>query len=125
MKYVLSFVVAFSFAFTVAAVAQHGHGEKGPNGGPIQDVAGVHAELLTSGNAITIYVVDESMKGVATEGYTASALVVRGSEREVVALAPTPPNILKGSAKKGVGGSAVTVTLKTAAGKTGQAKFRP
>src|SRR5262245_57936195 len=113
-------VLIATLASVAAAVAQHGHGAKGPNGGPIEDVAGVHAELLMSGSDITIYVVDEGMKRVATEGYTASALVVRGTDREIVTLAPTPPNILKGNAKKAVAGAAVTVTMKTAAGRTGQ-----
>ena len=111
--------------FAAPAAAQHAHGSKGPNGGQLEDVAGVHAELLTSGNTITINVLDEGNKPVATEGFAASALVVRGSERETVALAPAGEAALKGDAKKPVAGAAITVTLKTAAGKTGQARFKP
>jgi hypothetical protein len=58
---------------------------KGSNGGQLEDVAGVHAELLTSGNTITINVFDEGNKPDATKGFAASALVARGSERETVA----------------------------------------
>ena len=52
-------------------------------------------------------------------------LVVRGSERETVTLAPSGESALKGDAKKPATGAAITVTLKTAAGKSGQAKFKP
>lgn len=124
MKYALALVVAF--ALGGPAVAQHAHGtQKGPNGGVMEDVAGVHAELVTSGTTITINIFDEATKPVATKGFTASALVVRGSEREPVTLTPTAENALKGDAKKLVGtGAAITVTLKTAAGKSGQVKFK-
>jgi hypothetical protein len=87
--------------------------------------AAVHAELLTSGNAITINLLDEGNKPVASAGFAASALVIRGAERETVALAPSGEASLKGDAKKPVAGAAITVTLKTAAGKAGQAKFKP
>ena len=123
MKYALALVVAF--ALTSPAVAQHAHGaQKGPNGGVMEDVAGVHAELVTSGTTITINIFDEAGT-VVTKGFTASALVVRGPERELVSLAPAAENELKGDAKKSVGtGAVITVTLKTAAGKSGQVKFK-
>jgi hypothetical protein len=123
MKYVLAPIV--TLALTGAAPAQHAHGDKGPNGGQMLDVAGVHAELVISGNAITINILDEDNKPIATKGFVASALVARGSERETVALVPAEEATLKGAAKKPVAGAAVTVTLKTAAGKTGQARFKP
>jgi nitrogen fixation protein FixH len=123
MKCVLALIV--TLALTGAAPAQHAHGNKGPNGGQMEDVAGVHAELMTSGNTITINILDENNKPVGTKGFVASALVARGSERETVALAPSEEAALKGDAKKPVAGAVVTVTLKTAAGKTGQARFKP
>jgi hypothetical protein len=123
MKYALAVIA--TLALSGPAAAQHAHGAKGPNGGQMEDVAGVHAELLTSGNTITINVFDEGNKPVATGGFTASALVVRGTEREAVALAPAGESALKGDAKKPVAGVAITVTLKMAAGKSGQARFKP
>jgi hypothetical protein len=87
------------------------------------DVADVEVELITSGNTITINVFDQSHKPIATQGFTASALVVPGSEREIVTLAPSGENALKGDAKKPLAGAAVTITMKTAAGKSGQARF--
>jgi hypothetical protein len=123
MTYVLALIA--TLALSGPAVAQHVHGAKGPNGGQMEDVAGVHVELMTSGNAITINVFDEGNKPVATNGFAASALVSRGSERETVALVPSGEVTLKGEAKKPVAGAAITVTVKTAAGKSGQARFKP
>ena len=48
-----------------------------------------------------------------------------GSDRETVTLAPSGDSALKGDAKKPVTkAAAVSVTLKTADGKTGQARFK-
>jgi nitrogen fixation protein FixH len=124
MKNALAVIVALTL--TSPAAAQHRHGDhQGPSGGQVLDVANVEAKLVTSGNTITINVFDESHKPVATQGFTASALVVRGSEREIVTLAPSGDNALKGDAKKPLAGAAITITMKTAAGKTGQARFKP
>jgi hypothetical protein len=123
MKRVLALIV--TLALSGPAAAQHAHGNKGPNGGQLEDVAGVHAELLTSGNTITINVFDEDNKPVATKGFAASALVARGPERETVALAPSGEAVLKGDAKRPLAGAAITLTLRTAAGKSGQVRFKP
>lgn len=124
MKFVLALFAALAFA--APAAAQHAHGaQKGPNGGPIEDVAGVHAELVVSGNAITFHILDESNKALPTKGYSGSVLVVSGSDRETVTLAPSGESTMKGEAKKPVAkGAAISVTLKTAAGKSGQARFK-
>ncbi|MFZ5734399.1 MAG: hypothetical protein ACOY4O_16805 [Pseudomonadota bacterium] len=107
----------------VPAFAQHKHGAKGPNGGPMEDVAGVHAELVTSGTSITFNVFDEDNKPIKTAGYSGSALVVTGAERETVQLAASG-EALKGEAKKALAkGSSVTLLIKTDKNKTGQAKF--
>ena len=124
MKYVLGFVAALVFAAT--AIAQHVHGsQKGPNGGQMEDVAGVHAELLTSGSTITINVFDEGGKPLSTKAYTGSALVVSGSNRETVSLIPSGVSALKGEAKNPIAaGASITLLIKTDIGKTGQARFR-
>jgi hypothetical protein len=91
----------------------------------MEDVAGVHAEMLISGNRITINVFDEANRPVPTKGFTASALVVLGPDRETLALSPSGENALNGEAKKAVAkGAAVSITLKTAAGRSGQARFK-
>jgi hypothetical protein len=109
-----------------AAEAQHKHGSKGPNGGAMEDVAGVHAELVTSGNAITFNILDEDSKPIKASGYTGSILVVGGSERETIQLAPSGDSALKGEAKKPTAkGASITLMLKTDKGKSGQARFTP
>jgi nitrogen fixation protein FixH len=120
----LAFIAAFAFA--APAAAQHSHGaQKGPNGGPVEDVAGVHAELVVSGTAVTLNILDEANKPLPSKGFTGSALVVTGAERETVTLAPSGDSALQGDAKKPVAkGAAISVTIKTAAGKSGQARFR-
>ena len=124
MKLVLALIAALAFA--APAPAQHSHGaHKGPNGGPVEDVAGVHAELVVSGATITINVMDEDNKPLPTKGYTATVLVVAGGKRETVTLAPSSESALKGDAKAAVAkGAAITVTLKTSAAKSGQAKYK-
>ena len=117
-------ILAAMLLSAAPAMAQHSHGSKGPNGGLMEDVAGVHAELLTSGNTITFNIVDEANKPVATDGFTGSVLVVSGSERETITLAPAGSSALKAEAKKQIAaGTSVTLMLKTKAGKSGQAKF--
>jgi nitrogen fixation protein FixH len=124
VKYTLAFIAALAFA--APAAAQHSHGaQKGPNGGPVEDVAGVHAELVVSGTAVTLNILDEANKPLPSKGFTGSALVVTGAERETVTLAPSGDSALQGDAKKPVAkGAAISVTIKTAAGKSGQARFR-
>ena len=123
MKY--AWIIALALAAAAPASAQHSHGsQKGPNGGAMQDVAGVHAELLTSGATVTVNILDEANKPVATKGYTGSALIVSGANRETVVLTPAGDSALKGEAKAAIApGSAITIVVKRADGKSGQVKF--
>lgn len=118
-------VAAAMMLWAGIALAQHSHGNtKGPNGGPMQDVAGVHAELMLSGNAVTINLLDEANKPVSAKGFSGSILIVAGSARETIQLASAGDSSLKGEAKAAVpSGAQVTLVLKNAAGKSGQAKF--
>jgi len=123
VKYAL--LLGLVLTWTTPAVAQHAHGQKGPNGGQMEDVAGVHLELLTSGPSIILNVFDEANKPMQTKGFSASALIVLGADRETLTLSPSGENALKGDAKKTIGkGAAISITVKTAAGKSGQAKFK-
>ncbi|MBX9828058.1 MAG: hypothetical protein K2Y27_24080 [Xanthobacteraceae bacterium] len=121
-KLIVAFVAALALSSPVAA--QHSHGSKGPNGGILEDVAGVHAELVTSGNTITINILDEGNKPLSTQGYTGSVLVVAGSDRETVKLEPGGTS-LKGEARRALAANTqFTLMLKTAAGKSGQARYK-
>lgn len=116
-------IVCLALAFAGPAATQHAH-QKGPNGGPLEDVAGIHLEMVVSGRTLKFNVFDDAEKPMSSKGITATALVASGSERETLALAEDG-NALKGEAKKDIApGTTVSVTLKTAAGKSGQTKFK-
>ncbi|MGO3928868.1 hypothetical protein [Rhodopseudomonas pseudopalustris] len=121
MKKIL--LVASALLFAGPALAQHVH-QKGPNGGRLEDVAGVHLEMVAKGKTITFNVFDEANKPVSAAGFSGSALLISGSDRETLPLV-AEGNALKADAKTDVApGSAVSVTLKSAAGQSGQAKFK-
>lgn len=113
-----------------SALAQsHAHGQghqKGPNGGDIKDIAGVHAEILVAGRTVTINVFNEADKPASTKGFSGSALISDGKTKETVTLAPSGESALKGEAKGAIAaGASITILLKTDAGKTGQVRFSP
>ena len=116
---------ALSLALVGSAMAQHKHGaHKGPNGGPVEDVAGVHAELVTAGTTVTFNILDDNNKPVSAKGMTGSALIVSGSEKEAVKLTEAGDSALKGDTKKAVAPtSSITLMLNTPGGKSGQARF--
>ncbi len=122
MKYALLLIAIILFASPVSAEEY----EKGPNGGLMLDVAGIDAELMTSGNTVTFNIfVPNTPKPVSTKGYTAAVLIVGGNGRETVTLAPEGENSLKGDARNPLAaGATITLTIKTAEGKSGQVKFR-
>lgn len=125
MKYV--FIILLSLVWAAPSVAQHSHGnEKGPNGGQMEDVAGIDAELVTSGNKVTINVFDpKNSKPVATKGYSGAVLIVNGTAKETATLAASGENSLQGEAKAVIApGATVTLTIKTVEGKSGQAKYK-
>lgn len=107
------------------AAAQHSHGStKGPNGGLVQDVAGVHAELVVSGSVVTVNLLDESNKPTSAKGFSGSVLVVSGSARETVQLALAGDTSLKGTAKADLAsGAQMTLVLRSPSGRSGQVKF--
>lgn len=122
MKYALLLIATILFAVPVSAEEY----EKGPNGGLMLDVAGIDAELLTSGRTVTINVFEPfKPKPVSTKGYTAAVLIVSGASREPLTLTPAGDNSLKGDAKTPIAPDAtITLTIKTAEGKSGQVKFK-
>lgn len=122
MRHALLLIATLLFAAPASAEDY----EKGPNGGLMLDVAGIDAELLTSGNTVTINAfVPNTPKPVSTKGYTAAVLIAGGNGRETVTLTPQGENSLKGEAKNPIApGATITLTIKTAEGKSGQAKFK-
>lgn len=122
MRHALLLIAALLFAAPASAEDY----EKGPNGGLMLDVAGIDAELMTAGNTVTINVfVPNTPKPVSTKGYTGAVLITGGNGRETVTLTPQGENSLKGDAKNAIApGATITLTIKTAEGKSGQAKFK-
>ena len=118
-------LIAALLVWSGTLAAQHSHGSmKGPNGGPMQDVVGVHAELVVAGSTVTINVFDESNKPVTAKGFSGSVLLVSGGTRETVQLVQAGDFALKGEAKTAIpAGATVTLVLRNAAGKSGQVKF--
>ena len=114
-------------ALPAAAGAQghtQGHADRGPHGGPMQDVVGVHAELLMAERTLTVHLYDEAGSPVPSAGYTVSALLGTGQARQVVQLAPSTDNILTGTAAAAPArGAPVTLQVKAAGGRSGQARF--
>ena len=119
----INWIVAALLLATPAAAEDY---EKGPNGGLMLDVAGIDAELLTSGNTVTINVFEAfKAKPVPTKGYVGAVLIAGGPSRETVTLAPQGENSLKGEAKNPIpAGATITLRIKTAEGKSGQARFK-
>ncbi|AVT80929.1 hypothetical protein [Rhodopseudomonas palustris] len=117
-------IVAAALLSAAPAWAQHDH-HKGPNGGPVEDVAGVHVEMVASGKTVTFNVFDESNKPLPTSGFSGAALLISGSERETLPLTAAGTALKAESKSEIAKGASVSLTLKTADGKTGQAKFKP
>lgn len=80
----------------------------------MQDVAGMHAELMVADRTLTIHVYDEAGKTVPTIGFSGSILVGAGQARQVVQLNPGAGNTLVSTA---------AVPFQGSAGKSVQAKF--
>ena len=98
MKHAL--VLMAALAFSGVAVPAPSFAEKGPNGGQMEDVAGVDAELLVSGATLTFNIfADDENKPIATKGFTGAALIVSGADRETLTLAQFGENSLKGDAQ--------------------------
>ncbi|GGF68625.1 hypothetical protein GCM10007301_30360 [Azorhizobium oxalatiphilum] len=116
-------VIAAAILLATPALAQHAHDDKGPNGGQMQDVAGVHAEFLPSGNSLVLNIIDEAGKPIDTKGFVASALVVSGGERKTVQLIASGSSLRADLPSALPAGSTVTFAVKSSAGKSGQAKF--
>ncbi len=116
-------LVASALLFTAPAFAQHVH-HKGPNGGPMEDIAGVHLEMVVSGKTLTFHVIDEASKPVSATGYTGAVLLTSGGERQTLPLVVSGTALTAEAQGDVAKGAAVSVTLKTAEGKSGQVKFK-
>ena len=107
MKKIL--LVASALLLATPAMAQHAH-EKGPNGGQMEDVAGVEVEMVASGKTLTFNVFDEAKKPVSTNGFSGSVMLTSGSDRETIPLVAAG-NALKAEAKAAKRGVAANLAV--------------
>ena len=110
--------------WAVPSLAQHQHihaNTKGPNGGRMVDVAGIHAELVVDDRTVTLYTFDEDGQPLSTRGYTGSVLIVSRGTSETVPLAPVGQTALRGKAQTRPGPDAsYTITLEAGPANSGQ-----
>lgn len=115
--------LALFIAAPGAALAQHSHAA--PNGGQIQKIGSFEGELSIKGTQATLYVVDEAEKKVDVAAMTASATVLaKGNQQKVVEMKPAGENRLVGTVDFPIEGKfRATVTLRTASGEAGKARY--
>lgn len=117
-------LLAAMLLWAVPSTAQHQHihtNTKGPNGGRMVDVAGIHAELVVDDRTLTIYTFDEDGQPLSTRGYTGSVLIVSQGNSETVPLAPVGQTALRGNAQNRPGPDAsFTIALEAGPVKGGQ-----
>jgi nitrogen fixation protein FixH len=116
--------VAALFTAAPAALAQ-GHSHAAPNGGQIQKMGAYEGELVVKGSEVILYVVDSAEKKVDSAPLTATATVLaKGNEQKAVEMRPAGENKLSGKVDFPVEGKfRATVSLKTASGEAGKARF--
>lgn len=117
-------LLAAILLWAVPSTAQHQHihaNTKGPNGGRMVDVAGIHAELVVDDRTLTIYTFDEDGQPLSTRGYTGSVSIVSRGNSETVLLAPIGQTALRGKAQTRPGPDAsYTIALEAGPAAGGQ-----
>ena len=115
--------LALSLALPGAALAQHSHAA--PNGGQIQNIGKYEGELVVRGAQATLYVVDDAEKKVDASAMSASAVVLaKGKQQMTVEMKHAGENKLVGAVDFPVEDRfRATVTLRTAAGEAGKARY--
>ncbi len=122
------FLIAASLCLLpAAAMAQDSHGHdhtaKGPHGGIVKEVGGQDAELVVGDGTVTLYLLDGKTGALApVDGAQASVLFTQGAARKGTLVLQAAGDKLEG---KGAvpDGADIVVSLRTKAGKSGQAKF--
>ena len=122
MKLVL---VSLMAAIAVTGSAALSHEAKGPNGGPVVDIAKGHAEMVAKGTEFVLFLTAEAEKPLASAGAkNARAVVQDGGRTATVPLQPAEPNKLVGTLNQPLGkGARVVVSATMADGHAVQARF--
>lgn len=98
---------------------------KGPNGGPLVDVAGHHIEMVAKGTELVLIITDAADKPLSSAGAKAARAIVQDAGKTAtVALAPAEPNKLVGTLAQPLGsGARIVVSATLADGHVLQARF--
>lgn len=98
---------------------------KGPNGGPVVDVAGHHVEMVAKGTEFVLYLTDAADKPLASAGTKAARAIVQDAGKTAtVALSAIEPNKLVGTLARPLGsGARIVVSATLADGHALQARF--
>lgn len=87
-------VAAFVAGFSTMAFAD---GPKiGPNKGQVRDAGKYHLELVAADGRLTVFVTDGKHRPVATDGASATAIVLSGKNQIKISLKPMNKNVLEG-----------------------------
>lgn len=98
---------------------------KGPNGGPLVDVAGRHVEMVAKGTELVLILTDAADKPLSSVGTKAARAIVQDAGKTAtVALSPVEPNKLVGRLAQPLGtGARIVVSATLADGQALQARF--
>lgn len=120
-----SIALLLTLSSIYAALAAGGHHHDGKHGGVMADTNGHHhVELVTDGQAMTLYVLHDDGELEDVSGAKATATVLSGGEMEKINLAPDGES-LKGEGSLELGkGDTVVITLTMPGHKPEQARFK-
>jgi hypothetical protein len=117
-------ITALAFLGLVTTASAH-ELAKGPNGGPLVDVAGHHIEMVAKGTELVLILTDAADKPLSSAGTKAARAIVQDAGKTAtVALAPVDPNRLVGTLAQPLGtGARVVISATLADGHALQARF--
>ncbi|MET3890306.1 cytoskeletal protein RodZ [Bosea sp. OAE506] len=98
---------------------------KGPNGGPLVDVAGRHVEMVAKGTELVLILTDAADKPLSSAGTKAARAIVQDAGKTAtVPLSAVEPNKLVGTLAQPLGtGARIVISATLADGHALQARF--
>ena len=117
-------VAAAVLGLAIISAATAHESAKGPNGGPVVDIAGHHVEFVPSATEMTFHLTAEADAPIASSGAKLKAIVQDAGKTAQIELTPVEPNKLVGKLTGPLtSGAKVVVTGVLSDGHTLQAKF--
>ena len=123
MRRTLRFLALAALAATALAGAAIGHSGPGSHGGRIEEAGPWHAELVTAGREVAVYLSDADGRPLSPRGFSGTAILVASGGPARVPLAPEGPR-LAGTAPVALGDRpAGALRLTGPGGASGSARF--